>query len=147
MDFKLSNLKKLSGKIDKAKRVGRGVGSGKGKHTTGRGSKGQNSRSGGKRPIWFEGGQTPLVYRTPYKGGFRNPASKKVLKINLEQLEVLFEEKEKVTPESLAEKLNVKVEDFRVFKILGRGTLTKKLIISGFEFSKIAKEKLGSGAV
>lgn len=62
----MSFLSQLTSIVDKSgKRVGRGYGSGRGGHTSGRGMKGQKSRQGGKLPIWFEGGQLPLIKRLP----------------------------------------------------------------------------------
>ena len=125
------------------KRLGRGIGSGKGK-TSGRGVKGQKSRSGVAIKS-FEGGQMPLYRRLP-KRGF-NPINKiKIAKINLEQLQS-FIDKKKIDPanpinlESL--KNNKIINKFYLkFKILGNGNLKSKIDIEA-DFSSItAKEKI-----
>lgn len=113
-------------KKSSAKRVGRGIGSGTGK-TAGRGTKGQNSRSGGGVRPGFEGGQNPLAKRIPKKRGFRalNPTSYAV--INLSRLEEL-KEGAKVTNQSLVK--GGWIDDIHTpVKILGVGKLTKKLSI------------------
>lgn len=86
--MKLNELVKVNGQ--NKKRVGRGTGSGTGK-TAGRGTKGQNSRSGGKRRPGFEGGQTPLVLRIPKKRGFRSLTKKET--VNIESLNKIKEDK------------------------------------------------------
>src|SRR5690554_4191784 len=67
----LSNLKPASGSTRKRKRIGRGVGSGYGGHSSTKGTKGQKARTGANIPVWFEGGQMPLQRRIP-KFGFKN---------------------------------------------------------------------------
>ena len=99
--MKLHTLQPNPGSVKTRKRVGRGVGSGLGK-TSGKGQKGQNSRSGGGVRIGFEGGQTPLFRRLP-KRGFSNAKFKTVYAvINLSDLE-RFEDGATVTPEILKE--------------------------------------------
>ena len=133
-------------KISK-KRVGRGIGSGKGK-TSGRGVKGQKSRSGVAIKS-FEGGQMPLYRRLP-KRGF-NPLNKgKIAKINLDQLQ-RFVDKKRINPENL---INLEIlkqckiinKTYLKFKILANGNLTTKIDIEA-DFSSIAAkdkiEKLG----
>jgi large subunit ribosomal protein L15 len=83
--MELSELRRAPGSISKKRRVGRGPGSGRGK-TCGRGHKGQKSRSGGKVPPWFEGGQMPLARRVPIKG-FKSPSKRVYEVINLKDLE------------------------------------------------------------
>ena len=124
-------------------RVGRGIGSGKGK-TSGRGVKGQKSRSGVAIKS-FEGGQMPLYRRLP-KRGF-NPIKKvKIGKINLELLEKLIDSKkistsEKITLEYL-KKNKILSKSVTQFKILGNGELKSKLNIESDFSSKSAKEKI-----
>lgn len=138
----LSNFKKSSRSIRSSKRVGRGIGSGVGGHTVGKGMKGQKSRSGGKTPIWFEGGQTPLVRRMPYKRGFVNINKKDVQIINVDRFEKLDIKGKTIIPQLLAQKGIVKnVKGLKV-KILGKGSVTKKVILKGFLYSKTAKEKI-----
>ncbi len=138
MTFGIEDLKPTKGSRKKSKRVGRGVGSGKGKQAT-RGAKGQK-RASGKVSPWFEGGQTPIYRRVPSKG-FTSRSAKVYVIMNLEDLETRFEDGTEVTPELLLEKKIVKnLRDG--LKILGRGGLTKKLIVKASSFSKTAREKI-----
>ena len=131
-------------KIKKSKiRVGRGIGSGKGK-TSGRGVKGQKSRSGVAIKS-FEGGQMPLYRRLP-KRGF-NPIKKNfIAKINIEKLQTLIEKKiikndEKINLDSLIKK-NILNKKFKKIKILGMGEIKTPLDIEADFISKSAKEKI-----
>jgi len=136
--LKLHELKPAKGAVTSRKRKGRGVGSGLGK-TSGRGHKGQKARSGSGARLGFEGGQMPLVRRLP-KRGFTNVFAKEYSVVNIEDLEI-FEDDTVVTPELLMEKGFVnKMKDG--IKILGNGTLTKKLTVKAHKFSKSAKEKI-----
>jgi large subunit ribosomal protein L15 len=140
--MELHNLKKI--KLDKGKkRLGRGIGSGKGGHTVGKGQKGQKSRSGKKPNLGFEGGQTPLYKKLPKIGGFKSTAKKESYSINLDILNS-FKEGEEVTPEKLVEKKIIKKVPSGGIKILSKGELKKKIDLKGFEFSKKAKEKIES---
>ena len=139
MEKILSNLRNIPGAKKNRKRVGRGPSSGHGKTAT-KGHKGQNARSGGGVPPYFEGGQMPLIRRLP-KRGFNNPFGKEYTVINLKVLEEKFNDGEEVTIETLKErKIIKKVKDG--VKILGDGEINKKLIFSGLLFSKSAKEKI-----
>lgn len=126
----------------KKKRVGRGPGSGSGK-TSGRGQKGYGSRSGNKKRPWFEGGQMPLQRRVPKRGFFsRNRTSYQLVKIAVLDT---FEEGATVNPDTLKEKGLIKKTDSPV-KILGDGTLSRKLTVYADAFSKSAQEKItGAG--
>ena len=128
------------------KRVGRGAGSGLGK-TSGKGHKGQNARSGGGVRPGFEGGQLPLFRRLP-KRGFSNAMFKiRYAVINLSDLNK-FEEGSVVTPELLKEMGLVK-NQLDGIKVLGNGTLEKKLTVKAHRFSDAALreiEKLGGKA-
>jgi len=115
-------------------RVGRGHGSGSGK-TAGRGHKGQNSRSGGGTRPGYEGGQTPLFRRLP-KRGFTNFTRKEYAIINLDHLD-RFENGAEVTPQILKESGIVKKE-LSGIKVLGKGTLTKKITVKASKFSASA---------
>ena len=124
-------------------RVGRGIGSGKGK-TSGRGVKGQKSRSGVAIKS-FEGGQMPLYRRLP-KRGF-NPIKKdKVAKINVEKIQMLLEKKIIKSDEKLDLKLlinkNILNKSYKKIKILGSGDITTKLDIEADFSSKSAKDKI-----
>lgn len=123
----------------KAKRVGRGPGSGHGK-TAGRGHKGQTSRSGESFIPTFEGGQLPLAQRIP-KRGFNNRWADSVVIVNVAQLEAAFQDGDEVTPKSLQAHSLAKGR-YDVLKILGEGELTKKLKVSAHRFSKSAQEKI-----
>ena len=125
------------------KRLGRGIGSGKGK-TSGRGVKGQKSRSGVAIKS-FEGGQMPLYRRLP-KRGFNPINKKKIAKINLEQLQE-FVDKKKIDPSNLInleslKKNNIINKSYLKFKVLGNGKLTSKIDIEVDYSSIAAKEKI-----
>tara|TARA_B100000965_G_scaffold113927_1_gene94054 strand:- start:785 stop:1240 length:456 start_codon:yes stop_codon:yes gene_type:complete len=139
----MTNLNSIT-KIKKNKiRVGRGIGSGKGK-TSGRGVKGQKSRSGVAIKS-FEGGQMPLYRRLP-KRGF-NPIKKNfIAKINIEKLQTLIEKKiikndEKINLDSLIKK-NILNKKYKKIKILGMGEIKTQLDIEADFISKSAKEKI-----
>lgn len=137
--MKLHELKPGKGANKERKRVGRGSGSGTGK-TSGRGQKGQLSRSGGGKGTRFEGGQTPLQRRLPKLPGFKNPFKTIYAAINVERLNV-FEGKEDITPELLTAKGIIKNTKLPV-KILGNGSLDKKLVVKAHHFTASAKEKI-----
>lgn len=120
------------------KRVGRGPGSGLGK-TSGRGQKGQKARSGGGVRLGFEGGQTTLARRLP-KRGFTNFNRKEYAVINVSDLN-RFEDGTHVTPELLKSEGILKKQLAGV-KILGNGTLEKKLTVTAAKFSKSAEEAI-----
>ena len=125
------------------KRLGRGIGSGKGK-TSGRGVKGQKSRSGVAIKS-FEGGQMPLYRRLP-KRGFNPINKKKIAKINLDQLQN-FVDKKRIDPSNLInleslKKNNIINKSYLKFKVLGNGNLTSKIDIEVDYSSISAKEKI-----
>lgn len=134
------NLYAPEGANKKKRIVGRGSSSGRGT-TAGRGNKGQQSRSGGKVYVGFEGGQMPL-YRRIAKRGFSNyPFRKDYEVINLCELEIRYENGETVNRESLVIKGLLKKVSAMV-KILGDGDLTKKLTVDVEKVSASAKEKI-----
>ena len=115
------------------KRVGRGYGSGKGGHTVGRGQKGQKSREGHKVPLWFEGGQLPIVRRTPFiKGKHRFQVIKlQPITVNFDILTSYFEDKAVVDTASLVKTLKVSDKEAkRGFKIISTGKLEKALEVN-----------------
>ena len=126
----------------KRKRVGRGPGSGHGK-TSARGQKGQHSRSGSGHRPWFEGGQMPLQRRVPKRGFFSR--NKKVFQlVNVDALQC-FEEGQTVDPEALVENGLIKRANLPI-KILGNGSVDRKLTVHADAFSGSAKEKItGAG--
>ncbi len=137
--MKLHTITPAEGAIKNRKRVGRGPGSGTGK-TAGRGENGQNSRSGGGVRVGFEGGQTPLFRRLP-KRGFSNARFKKVyVVINLDDLN-RFDDGAEVNPTILKEMGLVKKATDGI-KVLGNGTLKKKLNVKANKFSVSAKKQI-----
>ena len=139
--MKLHDLAPAEGSKKRRKRVGRGPGSGIGK-TSGRGSKGQKSRSGFSRRPGFEGGQMPLVRRVP-KRGFTNIFRTEYVVINVAQLAEL-EGVSEVTPESLAEAGLVRRG--RLLKVLGDGEIDRALDVKAHAFSEPARRKIeGAG--
>lgn len=137
--MKLHELEKNIGATQKRKIVGRGPGSGLGK-TSGKGQKGQNSRSGGGVRATFEGGQLPLYRRIP-KRGFKNAMFKtRYAVINVEELNV-FEDGTVVSPALLKEAGIIKNQLDGV-KVLGNGKLEKKLTIQANKFSTSALDKI-----
>ncbi len=136
--MKLHEMKPAKGSRKEATRKGRGAGSGLGK-TAGRGQDGQKSRSGGGVRLGFEGGQMPLIRRIP-KRGFTNVFAKKIVSINVEQLN-RFEDNTEITPEFLKASGAIKKLGDGV-KVLGSGDLERKLIVKANAFSKSAVEKI-----
>ncbi len=134
--MKLYELSPAEGSKKSSKRVGRGHGSGWGK-TAGKGHKGQKARSGGGVRPGFEGGQMPLQRRLP-KRGFNNIFAKKVVTVNLAELNRKFDDGADVTVETLAQAGIVK-NSFDAVKVLGNGKLDKKLNVKVSAFSESAK--------
>ena len=135
--MKLSELEAAPGSRKNRKRVGRGIGSGSGK-TSGRGQKGQKSRSGGNPHPWFEGGQMPLYRRLP-KRGFTNIFRKEYEVINLGQL-IKLKNESPITPVVLKSK--GMIHKINLVKILGNGELTEAVTVHAHKFSKSAKDKI-----
>lgn len=134
--IELHNLRPPKGSRRNRKRVGRGPGSGKGK-TAGRGEKGQNSRSGGGVPPWFEGGQMPLQRRIP-KRGFKNRNRVEYQVVNVGDLDIVEGE---VTPVSLRAAGLVRSLR-RPVKILGTGEVAAPLSCSVHGVSAAARRKI-----
>ena len=143
----LHSLKPAPGSRKVRKRIGRGEGSGTGK-TSGRGHKGAGARSGSKRRVRFEGGQTPIHMRMRK---LRGPHMKKSMPfekfrtrtqpVNLSDLDERFDGGAEVTPDALREKGLATRRDVPV-KILGRGELSKSLTVHAHGFSKTARERI-----
>ena len=125
----------------KPKRVGRGSSSGLGT-TAGKGNKGQQSRSGGKTYVGFEGGQMPLYRRIARKGFSNYPFKKEYVCINVELLETKFNDGETVNKDSLIEKGFISSKSNSMVKVLGNGEITKKLTVEVDKVSASAKEKI-----
>ena len=138
--MKLHQLAPAPNSTFASKRVGRGIGSGLGK-TAGRGTKGQNSRSGGGVRPGFEGGQMPLIRKLPRRG-FNNKNFDKVYNvINVEDLNI-FEDNTVVTVELLKEKNIIsKIAPYGL-KVLGNGKLEKNLTVKASKFSETAIQKI-----
>jgi large subunit ribosomal protein L15 len=134
----LSNLKPKKGSRHARKRVGRGPGSGNGK-TSGRGEKGQKSRSGYSRMLGFEGGQMPLHRRLP-KRGFTNIFKTEYAVLNVSDLERLFDAG--ATIDAAALRAAGLVKGRKRIKVLGNGELSKKLTVHADKFSQTAKNKI-----
>lgn len=137
--MKLHELSPVDGSKKSVKRIGRGHGSGWGK-TSGKGHKGQKARSGGSIRPGFEGGQMPLQRRVP-KRGFNNIFRKKIVALNLKQLETKFDNGAVVDVDALRNAGLVK-NSFDGVKILGNGELTKSLTVKVDGFSVAAKEAI-----
>lgn len=123
------------------KRVGRGSSSGLGT-TAGKGNKGQQSRSGGKTYVGFEGGQMPLYRRIAHKGFSNYPFKKEYVCINVDQLEAKFNDGETVDKASLISKGFISAKNASLVKILGNGDVKKKLNIVADKVSESAKAKI-----
>jgi large subunit ribosomal protein L15 len=134
----LSNLKNFPKSKKRPKRVGRGNSSGHGTYS-GRGQKGQRARSGGKKGLKLKGIK-PIIKRLPKLGGFKSIQPKMAI-VNLENLEKNFSDGDLITPEKLLEKNLIKSLKTGV-KILGRGKLSKKLIVQAHAFSKSAENAI-----
>ncbi|HEX8985892.1 MAG TPA: 50S ribosomal protein L15 [Bryobacteraceae bacterium] len=133
----LSGLRPPAGQKKDRKRIGRGMGSGRGKTST-RGHKGQHSGTGFSQKRGFEGGQMPLHRRLP-KRGFANIFKKQYAIVNLGRLEKL--EGDSFTADRLIE-LGVIKEIGDGLKVLGTGELTRKITVEAHQFSKSAVEKI-----
>jgi large subunit ribosomal protein L15 len=132
----LSNLKPAKGSVKKNRRLGRGQGSGRGGTST-RGHKGAKQRAGYKKKVGFEGGQMPLQRRVP-KYGFKNVNRREYKGINIGVLQILAEKNklDKIDPGVLASAGLVSKN--ALVKILGKGTIDRKLEVHAHAFSKSA---------
>ncbi|MQG44558.1 MAG: 50S ribosomal protein L15 [SAR202 cluster bacterium] len=121
------------------KRIGRGDAAGQGS-TAGRGNKGQKSRSGGGPPVWFEGGQLPLIKGLPMKRGFHNRFKTYYSLIKVETLES-FDTGDRITPELLLEKGYLRNLNLPV-KIVGDGEISKPVTVVAAKFTQSARAKI-----
>lgn len=136
--MELQDLMSVEGSRKSKRRIGRGHGSGWGK-TAGKGHKGQNARSGGGVRPGFEGGQMPLQRRIP-KRGFNNIFAKKVISVNVGELEKFGAGSVVDVNEMIS--MGLVNRDFDKIKILGDGNLTKNLTVKAQMFSKSAIQKI-----
>lgn len=137
----LESIPKRKNRIMKAKRIGRGYGSGVGGHTVGRGAKGQKSRSGHKSLVMFEGGNVPFYKRMPKYKGFNAANKIENQVINVEVLSKEFIDGDIINVEVLRNKGLVR-KNSKSVKILAKGELNKKLSIEGLLVSPSAREKI-----
>ena len=138
--MKLHELKPAKGAVKAKRRLGRGTATGQGK-TSGRGQKGQWSRSGGGVRIGFEGGQMPLQRRVP-KSGFKNINHKEYFAVNLSTIQKLAEEKS-LAKIGIAELVAAGLTNGKeLVKVLGNGELKAKVDVEANAFSKSAEEAI-----
>ena len=121
------------------KRVGRGDAAGQGS-TAGRGMKGQKSRAGSGPPIWFEGGQLPLIKGLPMKRGFHNPFKTYYSLVKLETLDK-FDAGDRITPELLLERGYLRNLNLPV-KVVGDGEISKAVTVVAARFTRSARQKI-----
>jgi large subunit ribosomal protein L15 len=139
--MRLQDILSAAGRYKPRKRVGRGEGSGHGK-TSGRGSKGKGARAGSKRLFGYEGGQNPLLARIP-KRGFNNANFRRLFQVvNVGDLEA-FSAGARVDAAALADRKLIRPGGGPV-KILGDGSLGKKLTVAAEAFSKSAQAKIAA---
>lgn len=140
--MKLHEIKPAEGSRKPKKRKGIGIAAGQGR-TSGRGQKGQASRSGGVKGPYFEGGQFPMVRKLPFMRGigFNNPYKIVYRPINLGLLAEKFEAGSEVTPEKLVE-VGIARKTDKHIAILGNGEISVALKISAHKFSEAAKQKI-----
>ena len=140
--MKLHDLRPVQGATKRKKRVGRGISAGQGK-TAGRGTKGQNARSGGGVRPYFEGGQLPLVRKLPFLRGekFFNPYKMTFEPVNLDELMERFDASDEVTPEALSMVGLIK-HPTDLVAVLGRGEIDKPLKVRVHRISKSAQAKI-----
>ncbi len=140
MSLNLSQLTPNPGSRKPRRRIGRGEGSGRGQTAT-KGMKGQSSRSGENRMIGFEGGQIPLIRRLPKRGFNNYNFTIRYSVVNVGNLEERFKTGDKVTVDGLRSCGLVNETGAKV-KILGRGSLTKKLSVEAHAISASAKQAI-----
>jgi len=136
--MRLNELSPAEGATHRSRRVGRGNGSGRGTYS-GRGSKGQKAHHKGVR-LGFEGGQLPLIKRLPRKRGFTNVFRIEFNVVNVESLNV-FPDGAEVSPREMKEAGLIRSMELPT-KVLGHGTLEKRLIVEAARFSATAEEKI-----
>jgi len=140
--MKLHDLQPAQGAKKKRKRVGRGIAAGQGK-TAGRGTKGQNARSGGGVRPYFEGGQLPLVRKLPFARGiqFRDPWRVTYTPVNVKRLAEYFEDGAFISPATLAEVGIIKSAG-ELVAILGEGELDRAYTVQAHRISAAARQKI-----
>ncbi len=139
--MQLHDIRPVPGQYKKRKRVGRGIGSGKGK-TAGRGHKGQKARKSPDIKPWFEGGQMPLLRRVPKRGFSNEPFTKKYTVVTLEKIVAAFPEGGEITPERLLEKRVIKKLEKDGLKVIGRLELKTSYVVKAHKFTRGAVESI-----
>lgn len=139
--MKLDEILSAAGANKRAKRLGRGPGSSLGK-TSGRGQKGYGSRAGARSRAGYEGGQNPIIARSP-KRGFTNTFAKPVEAVNVRDLEKAFEDGATVDAAALVAKGLIESPK-SIIKVLGDGELKRKLTVVVARVSKTAAEKIAA---
>ncbi len=139
--MELHNITRIKGNKDKKTRVGRGIGSGHGGHTSGKGNKGQKARTGNSIPTGFEGGQVPLHKKLPKIGGFKSSRKGIYAFIKLEAFN-RFSAGDEVTPQSLIKEGLLDRGNYADVKVLNSGKVAKKLTFKGFSFSESARNSI-----
>jgi large subunit ribosomal protein L15 len=135
----MNELRPDQGSTRNSKRRGRGIGSGNGK-TAGRGHKGAGSRSGTKKKLYFEGGQTPLTRRVP-KRGFKSPFKKFFQVVNISDIVAKDPADKEVNAEWLFDNGLIHSKSDPI-KVLGDGDCAKSIVVKAQAFSKSAREKI-----
>lgn len=138
--MRLNDLRPAEGSTKKRKRVGRGTGSGRGKTST-RGTKGQNSRTGGGVSAVFEGGQLRLVKRLPKMRGFNNRFKVSYSPINLDTMERVFEHGAIIDPAALSA-VGLLGKDSDPVVVLARGDIQKSIHVKAHRISETARQKI-----
>ncbi len=138
--MKLTDLRPATGATRKHRRLGRGVSAGQGK-SSGRGSKGQHSRTGGTKQPYFEGGQLPLVRRLPFKRGFTNIFKIRYQEVSLEDLADTFKTGVEITPALLAEHGMIK-DATKPIVVLGNGDVRGAMTVHAHRVTKGARAKI-----
>jgi large subunit ribosomal protein L15 len=140
--MKLHDLRPPKGAKKKRKRVGRGIAAGQGK-TAGRGTKGQNARSGGGVRPYFEGGQLPLVRKLPFARGvgFRNPWRREFSPVNIGRLVEYFDDGAVISPETLAD-VGIIKSPRELVAVLGEGELDRTFTVRAHRISASARAKI-----
>lgn len=137
----LDSIPKRKKRVKKAKRLGRGYGSGVGGHTVGRGTKGQKSRTGHKSLVGFEGGNVPFYKRMPKLKGFKSRSKVNTQVINVGTISENFKSGDKITEEILKKRGFIR-KGAQEIKVLGKGEINKKVSLEGLKISPSAKEKI-----
>ncbi len=139
--MQLHDIRPVPGQYKNKKRVGRGIGSGKGK-TAGRGHKGQKARKSPDIKPWFEGGQMPLLRRVPKRGFSNAPFARRYTVVTLEKIAKAFPEGGEITPELLLDKKVIKKIEKDGVKVIGKAELKASYFLKVHKVTKGARESV-----